>query len=130
MRRPLQRIVNGVMFVLFVLAAAVQYNDPHPILWMTVYGAGALCCALYLVDLLPVLLSGLVAGVCFVSALYLLGQILFGPGTFLDGTGQEMLGLGEEAREMLGLLITAVWTWILTWWSRDRTAGTISSWSA
>lgn len=130
MGRPLQRIANGIMFVLFVLGAAVQYNDPDPVLWMTVYGAGALCCALYLADLLPVLLSGLVAGACFVSALYLLAQILFGPIAFLDSTGQEMLGLMEETREMLGFLITAVWTWILTWWSRNSTAATAPSGSA
>lgn len=126
MGRPLQRFANGLMFVLFVLAAAVQYNDPNPFLWMTVYGTGALCCALYLIDLLPVLVSSLVAGVCFVGALYLLGQILFGPGTFLDHTGQSVLGLGDEVREMIGLLITAVWTWILTWWSRRPTGASAS----
>lgn len=119
MDSPFDRILNGVMFVLFVLAAAVQYNDPDPVLWMVVYGAGALCCALYLLDMLPVFLSMLVAGVCFVSALYLLGQILFGPVAFFDSTGQEMMGLVEETREMFGFLITAIWTWVLTWWSRD-----------
>lgn len=127
MGRTLQQVANGIMFALFVTAAVVQYNDPDPVLWMIVYGAGALCCALYFAGALPVLLSGLVAGVCFVSALYLLAQILFGPIGFFDVTGQEMMGLVEETREMFGFLITALWTWILTWWSRDSTAPTVFS---
>jgi len=37
-------------------------------------------------------------------------------GTFLDETGTEMTGVVEEGREMMGLLIMAVWTGGLAWW--------------
>lgn len=56
-------------------AAAVQYNDPDPALWMAVYGVVALC-----------------------SALYVLGQVLTSVG-FFDPTDQEMLGVTEAGRE-------------------------------
>lgn len=114
MRRIAIHVINGIMLVLFVLAAVVQYNDPDPILWMGVYGASAICCALYMAGRLPALLSALLSGVCLLGALYLLLRIL-GPGSFFDETGREMLGLMEETREMLGLLITATWTGILAW---------------
>jgi len=37
-------------------------------------------------------------------------------GTFLDETGTEMIGVVEEGREMMGLLIMAARTGGLAWW--------------
>lgn len=107
-------ITNGLLLVLFGWAAAVQYNDPEPILWTTIYGAGALCCALYMVGQLPRWLALLVSGACLVGALYLLVRVV-GPIGFFDPTGQEMMGLQEETREMFGLLTIALWTGVLAW---------------
>ncbi|MEF8795595.1 MAG: transmembrane 220 family protein [Salinivenus sp.] len=110
------------MLLLFAAAAVVQYNDPDPALWMTVYGIGAVCSALYAAGRLPTLLSRSVAALCLLGALYRLTEILFGPITFIDATGQAMMGLVEETREMLGFFLTAVWTGVLTWqeqrWTR------------
>lgn len=107
-------ITNGLMLVLFAWAAAVQYNDPEPLLWTTIYGTGALCCVLYVVGRLPGWLALLVSGACLLGALYLLVRVL-GPIGFFDQTGQEMMGLQEETREMFGLLIIALWTGVLGW---------------
>lgn len=126
MKRTLTQTLNGLMLVLFATGAVVQYNDPDPVLWMGVYGAGALCCGLFLAGQLPTLLSGGVAGLCLLGALYLLVQILFGPVGFLDPTGQEMMGLVEETREMFGFLITASWTGFLTWRGRRSTRSSAS----
>lgn len=115
MGRRLIQVINLLMLLLFVTAAFVQYNDPDALLWVLVYGAGALCCALYAAGRLPPLLSGTVVVICLVGALYLLVQILFGPIAFFDETGREMMGLVEETREMFGLLVTATWLGILTW---------------
>jgi hypothetical protein len=105
--------LNALLLVLFATAAVVQYNDPDPALWMTVYGAGAVCCGLYAAGRLPVLLSRAVALLCLAGALYRLAEILLGSPTFVDPTGQAMMGLVEEARELLGFLLTAGWTGLL-----------------
>lgn len=112
MGRPIIYVLNGLFLVFFALAAAVQYNDPDPLLWMSIYGAGALCCALYMAGRLSTVLSGLISGVCLLGVLYLLLRL---QGSFVDETGQEMMGLVEETREMFGLLLIALWTGVLTW---------------
>jgi hypothetical protein len=118
MGRLLFQGLNAILLVLFAAAAAVQYNDPDPALWMTVYGAGAVCCALYAAGRLPVLMARTVALLCLAGALYRLAEILFGPASFVDPTGQAMMGLVEETRELLGFLLTAGWTGFLA--TRDR----------
>jgi len=35
------RIVNGVLCLLLILFTAVQYNDPDYLLWILIYGIGA-----------------------------------------------------------------------------------------
>jgi len=120
MGRTLFQVLNAIMLLLFAAAAVVQYNDPDPALWMTVYGIGAVCCALFAAGRLPVLLSRSVAILCLLGALYRLAVILFGPLPFLDATGQAMMGLVEETRELLGFLLTAVWTGALTWQKQRR----------
>lgn len=115
MGRTVFQVFNAVMLLLFATAAVVQYNDPDPALWMTVYGIGAVCCALFAVGRLPMLLSRSVTLLCLAGALYRLAEILLGPITFIDATGQAMMGLVEETRELLGFLLTGVWTGVLTW---------------
>jgi hypothetical protein len=41
------------MAVLFLVAAAVQYNDPDPLRWMAIYGLAGLACLLALAGWLP-----------------------------------------------------------------------------
>lgn len=40
------RIFNLVFFILFVLFAALQYNDPDPWIWIPIYGYAAVLCFL------------------------------------------------------------------------------------
>ena len=101
------------MGVLFLLAAAVQYNDPDAPLWIIVYG-------------IPTLLSffhshrRLYAYIClFYGAVVTVGGIgfylIFVKGeAFLAENGCEaMLGVVEEGREFLGLALVAAWVLIL-----------------
>jgi len=37
-------IFNLIFCVLFIVSAALQYNDPDPWLWMPIYGFGAVLC--------------------------------------------------------------------------------------
>src|SRR5215213_11000596 len=47
------RAANAVMALLFVFAAAVQYNDPDPLRWVALYLAAAAACVLALLQRLP-----------------------------------------------------------------------------
>lgn len=114
-------LVNGFMLVFFAWTAIMQYNDPDPVLWISIYGAAALCCALYMADWLPALLAASLSGIFTLGALYLLLRIL-GPESFFDETGREMMGMMEGSREMLGLWIAAVWTGFLAWWTHRHPA--------
>lgn len=40
------KVLNILFIVLFVLSAALQYNDPDPYIWMPIYLYGALLCFL------------------------------------------------------------------------------------
>ena len=112
MRFAIDRLLNGLMMVLFAAAAIVQYNDPDPALWMAIYGGAAFCCALYLGGRLPLWAPTLLSAIYAVGAVYLSTQV-FGEMGFFDPTGQEMMGVKESGREMLGLLLTAGWTALL-----------------
>lgn len=105
-------VVNGLMMVLFAVAAIVQYNDADPGLWMTAYGAAAVCCAFFLIGRCPRWVAALLSGVYALGVLYLLAQVLGARG-FMDPTGQEMLGVTEPGREMMGILLAAGWTGVL-----------------
>ncbi|MFB6273698.1 MAG: transmembrane 220 family protein [Salinibacter sp.] len=109
MRFAMNRVLNGLMMVLFATAAIVQYNDPDPVLWMTIYGSAALCTAFFLGGRLPFWVPTLLSVLYGTGALYLSAQVFGGVG-FFDPTGQEMIGVKEPGREMLGLLFTAGWT--------------------
>lgn len=117
------------MLVFFLGAAAVQYNDPNPVIWVSVYGTAAGCCFLTLIGRLPGILAIILCGAYVLGALFLLGQVL-GPIGFLDPSGQAMMGITEQGRETLGLLIAALWTGFLGSWVQGQqlaSRGVISS---
>ncbi len=111
-----------VMFVFFVYATVVQFNDPDPWVWVPLYGLAAVLCVGYLVGRLPVRAAGVYTALVVVYALYLAVR-LASRHLFFDE--REMAGIVEEGREMLGLVIVAAWTGFMTWRTRrrKRTAG-------
>jgi len=108
------RTASGLAALLFGVMAAVQINDPDPYLWTTVYGAAAICSALFVVDALPRWLGAAICGGCGLGLLVLLPRVvgggIFGP--------QEMMGLTEATRELGGLTLAAVWTGVLAFRAR------------
>jgi hypothetical protein len=102
------KVTNFSFAALFFLAAAIQFNDPDPTYWVTVYaGTGfvALGKALgrYSDFLTAIVIGGVIAGIIGATPGFL---DYVRSGDFGSITG-DMRGLDyvEPAREFLGLLI-------------------------
>lgn len=108
-------IANYIFMSIFLLSAAVQYNDQDPLLWILVYGGAAIICLLWNLDRLHWAVPA-VAGL----AVFIWSASLF-PGfwglvTFSDlfaSVGMKSQ-LVEEAREAVGLLIIFFWMLVLS----------------
>ncbi len=108
----LEKGVVAVMTVFFIYAAVVQFNDPDPVRWVLIYGVAAVFSGLYLTGRLPKGVPLVVGAAALLWALYL-GVRLASRHLFFDE--HEMAGIVEEGREMLGLLIVAVWICVMAW---------------
>lgn len=92
-----------VFAILFLWAAALQYNDPDPYLWYTVYGIAAVGSMAFAIHKLSFTIAVILAVV------YIIGGIFSWPATFQGVTiGQGDIKNIEEGREALGLLFCAV----------------------
>lgn len=108
--RPVLRIANAVMIVLFVSWAGYQYNDSDALVWIAVYGAAAIECVLFFLGRLPRVLAAAFMILCSLWALYLGVRVAIS-GEFI---------FAEMGREMMGLLICAGWTYVLYRHTRRR----------
>jgi hypothetical protein len=108
------RALNVVMGCLFLLALAVQYNDPDPVRWMAIYGAAALACLLAFLRRLRRWMPLVVGLVALAWAATLAPGVV---GRVSPGDLFREIPMGstviEEGREMVGLLIVAAWMLVL-----------------
>ncbi|HJU75515.1 MAG TPA: transmembrane 220 family protein [Gemmatimonadaceae bacterium] len=113
---------DTLFLLLFALSVVVQWNDPDPFVWMAIYGAAAVACALSLARKLPRWLPMLIALIAILWSLTFVPRVL-GKVPFLDMFQTwEMNDIGiEESREMYGLLIVAAWMLVLAWRQRRLT---------
>ena len=99
------RILNGVLSIIMILFAAVQYNDPDGIFWAAIYGIGAAWCAA------AALRPGLLAAAGPARALYWLSlaAAVIGVAWFWPHTPgwwrQDVWWRTETAREGMGVMI-------------------------
>ncbi|MAT95130.1 MAG: hypothetical protein CME59_21375 [Halioglobus sp.] len=107
-------LFNALFLLAFLLSAAVQYNDPDALAWIVIYlAAGAMCLAWF-------------ARRCprWLPMLLLLACLLW-IGTLLPGLGSASVDeifasismqtrAVEEAREIGGLALVALWATVLT----------------
>ena len=114
--KPL-RVLTVLMALCFLLAVALQYNDPDPVQWMAIYGAAALACVLALARRLW---RWYAVGVAVVAAVW---AATLAPAVIGHVAPRDLFGKAgmltprvEEAREMLGLVIVVVWMAVLTAW--------------
>ena len=117
-------IANGTLAFIFLASALLQWNDPDPLRWFTLYVAAAMAClVIWRVQAswwAPAAV-GLVAVVWAVALSPILPELRF------DDLAREMKAANpriELSRELLGLLIIVAWMIVLVVVSRRaRTAG-------
>ena len=104
------RVLCGLVAVLLMLFAAVQYNDPDALFWGAVYAAGAVWCGL--AALWPALLR---TGAARTLMLVSLGLTAWGVAAFFpDAERWWSIDVwwpersGETAREGMGMMLVAV----------------------
>lgn len=106
--------VNYLMLCVFILALAVQHNDPDSLLWMLIYGIAALACGLWRWTSIPKLWYTLIGGLSLAGGIYLLVihyDQLSWQGMF--SSVRMMNNSVEIIREAGGLFIIAVWMSVL-----------------
>jgi hypothetical protein len=101
------RVLCGMLSVVLVLFAAVQYNDPDALLWAGLYGIGALWCGFAAFS--PDTLAWRPARLMLLATLALMawGLVAFWP----DAERWWSIGVwwpeitGESSREGMGMMI-------------------------
>lgn len=94
----------GVLFaLLFVVGAAVQYNDPDSLQWIVIYILAAIGSLVFVFNKLRFAVALLVAAVCFVGFVYLYPENF--QGFDLNDGDIKTVELGREA---FGLLIIGI----------------------
>lgn len=107
------KYMNASMVLLFVLAAALQYNDANPMIWIAVYGVSSLLCVMFAIGKFPTVVGSLFAAGCLVASLVLFWKLLITDPAFKD----------ELFNEAAGLFIVFLWISTLSWMQRrDRPA--------
>ena len=111
--RALWIALNVLFSAMFLFSVAVQFNDPDPVRWMAMYGFATLACIL---ELARNRRWSLPAGIGLIAV------------SWAASTGQNVHGVRiselfaefemknemvEQAREVGGLLIVALWMFVL-----------------
>lgn len=99
----LLRLATLAMLIVFLSWAGFQYNDPDPVLWMTVYGLAAVGCLLFLLHRFPRKSALVYVALCLCGAALLWIRVVADGKFFFD----------EQGREAIGLMIVATWTFVL-----------------
>jgi len=113
------RVAAGVFALLFALTAALQFNDPDPLLWSLLYAAVALASARVAAGRLPGMAT-------FGLACVLAAAFVFWAPALRDVSGEALQSFGmsgaareEEVREAAGLGLALAWTLVL-WFASGR----------
>ncbi len=107
------KIFNAIFAILFLSFAALQYNDPDPVIWILIYGAMAVVCFMAM--------RGRYSNPAMIglAAVYIVYALLLSPAllTWLSSDDRSLLfddlakmqyPYIEETREILGLVICLV----------------------
>ena len=124
------KIFNLVFSILFVLFAALQYNDPDPYLWIPLYLFSAVLCWLafrnkYYPSLFvtAILIYTLYAAYLFFTKDGMLDYLREHRGDDIAGEMKATKPWIEATREVLGLLIMIIVLLINYFYSKRKTRG-------
>ncbi|WP_295128274.1 transmembrane 220 family protein [uncultured Chitinophaga sp.] len=109
------KIFNIFFTVIFILFAALQYNDPDPYIWIPIYGYGALMCLLAALGRFyrGAYLSGIFIYLVYASYLFFTkdGVADWATSHDAENIAQTMKATKpwiEDTREFFGLLIIII----------------------
>ena len=103
--------MNYLMLAIFILAIAVQFNDPDSGVWIAVYSTAALVCLLASKEQLHWMLPALIGVLVLTWAIVLFSQIdskITFSDLFLSSWTMKTYAI-ELMREVGGLTIVLVW---------------------
>lgn len=109
----IKRIPHFLLALMFLAFAAVQYNDPDPLLWIVIYVAMVVLCTLAAFGIYPVKVMVVIA------IAFIVYMVILFPGLvdwinssdrslLFDDLAKMQYPFIEESREFLGLLICIV----------------------
>lgn len=106
--------LNAIFLVAYLLSAAVQYNDPDALPWIAIYLLAAGMCILQLRNTHQRLLPRLLLGVSLLWVAVLLPEVV-GRASLSEifASIRMQTRAVEEAREIGGLLLIALWAGVL-----------------
>ncbi len=105
-----KKIISTILTLIFLSMAAVQYNDPDPLLWMAIYGYVAMISAFAIFEKYNVQLIAVGWLVCLGGSLYLMQSVF--EWLLKHRLADIMREMSpdqpyiEESRECLGLMIS------------------------
>lgn len=104
------------MVILFLIAAALQFNDPDPIVWISVYGAASLITFLFLLQKINWYVIATASVFSLVASIFIGVDAMQEAGLITSSLDSfKMHNMAEEkAREAIGLIIIAIWMLIMT----------------
>lgn len=106
------RVANAAMALLFLFAVVVQYNDPDPLRWMAIYAVATVSCVAAAAQhrwsaLIAAPTALIAAAWALVWRASMQGDMA--PWSTLFEQFEMKDARVEETREVLGLVIVAVW---------------------
>jgi len=108
------QVLNALMVLFFLYAVSVQFNDPDPLTWITLYLSAAVFSVAAAFDKLPSIWAATFSVVALAWALTLVptfwGRVSLSDVFAYVGMKTEEI---EVAREFGGLMIVSVWVAIL-----------------
>ena len=111
------KTINIIMILFMGLSAVIQFNDPDPILWTLLYGAGTVLAVFHWKRHAGSVVAPVIVGIVALAwAALLLPNVLERPPSMriFEGMDPDFPEI-EEAREFIGLLMVGVWMGVLAW---------------
>jgi hypothetical protein len=97
------KILGFLFAVLSIISAALQYNDPDPIIWILIWGTSAIISLLFFFNKISFIITMIAGVLSFMGFIYLYPSNFQGF-NLKDGDAENI----ELGREAFGLLIIAL----------------------